>query len=96
METKNYIAFEVPKAHVLVESKDKVLILLEKNQDRVFWIDKKQAKCINEFKLAFTASFNLDSYKGKEPYVAIYKNGEKEVVDKIHPTKLEGFFRKVG
>lgn len=93
---KKYISFEIPKQNVLIESQDKLLILIDGNMDTVFWANKKQCSTLNQFKLSFSISFSMDSYKGVEPYIQIFKNNKKDSIGKISPTELEKFFRKVG
>lgn len=94
--SNKYISFEIPKQNVLIESKDKLLILIDNNMQTVFWANKKQCSTLNEFKLSFNISFNLEAYKGVAPYLQIFKNNQKESIGKISPTDLEKFFRKVG
>lgn len=91
-----YISFEIPKQNVLIESKDKLLILIDSNTDTVFWANKKQCSTLNEFKLTFSISFNMEPYKGIAPYIQIFKNNKKDSIGKISPNDLEKFFRKVG
>lgn len=93
---KKYISFEIPKQNVLIESKDKLLILIDNNMQTVFWANKKQCSTLNEFKLSFNISFNMDAYKGVEPFIQIFKNNKKDSIGKISPNELEKFFRKVG
>lgn len=96
-DVKNkYISFEIPKQNVLIESKDKLLILIDNNMETVFWANKKQCSTLNEFKLSFNISFNMESYKGIAPFIQIFKNNKKDSIGKISPTELEKFFRKVG
>lgn len=96
-DVKNkYISFEIPKQNVLIESKDKLLILIDEKTDTVFWANKKQCSTLNEFKLSFNISFNMEPYKGIAPFIQIFKNNKKDSIGKISPTELEKFFRKVG
>ncbi|MGL4617126.1 MAG: hypothetical protein ACRCUM_02710 [Mycoplasmoidaceae bacterium] len=92
-EEKKYVSFEIPLENILIETKDKLFIAIEKGKKPAFWIDKRQAKIFNEFKLSFIASFSLDLYKGKEPELNIFQ--DKDLVGSIHPQKLEECFRKI-
>lgn len=93
---KKYISFEIPKQNVLIESKDKLLILIDEKTDTVFWANKKQCSTLNEFKLSFNISFNMEPYKGIDPFIQIFKNNKKDSIGKVSPTELENYFRKVG
>lgn len=96
MNNNKYISFEIPRQNVLIESKDKLLILIDKNIETVFWANKKQCSTLNEFKLSFTISFNMEPYKGVEPYIQIFKDNKKDSIGRVSPNDLGNFFRKVG
>ena len=100
--SKKYVKFEIPKSNVLLETKDRLLILLDKNRDDVIWVSKKIAKNFNEYKLSFFVSYCLDLYENKEPSISVFNskiydiNNKMDVIDNIHPTMLELYFRKIG
>ena len=50
---KKYVKFEIPKSNVLLETKDRLLVLLDKNRDDVIWVSKKIAKNFNELNYLF-------------------------------------------
>ena len=91
-----YISFEIPRKNIIVESKDKLLILIDENMDTVFWVDKKQCSNLNQYKLSFNISFNMEPYKGVDQYITIIKKKVKDSIGKISPNELCKYFRKVG
>lgn len=100
--SKKYVKFEIPKSNVLLETKDRLLVLLDKNRDDVIWVSKKIAKNFNEYKLSFFVSYCLELYKNEEPSISVFNskiydsNNKMDVIDNIHPTMLELYFRKIG
>ena len=100
--SKKYVKFEIPKSRVLLETKDRLLVLLDNEGNEVIWVSKKIAKNFNEFKLSFFVSYCLDQYEGKDPTIQTFdyqnfnQDGKMISINLIHPLNLEIYFRKIG